>query len=211
MPTLKQDILGSDIAMNHAVLVRVAESVSYFAGNAQRVGDGQLLFPIEPRTERLTFDERLYLVEQTARVSGIQQRKNVRMPEPRGRAYLRQESLAAEGRSEIGMQDLYGDIAVVPDVVRQMDSRHAALPDLGDRCGSDRSALRQVWRLQSAVGPPLHRMPIGWRNANIRGARQPGECFLLAREPAERNNPLRVAPGTVMYARHFRLIASLHF
>lgn len=52
------------------------------------------------------------------------------MLEPRGGADLTEETLATQGRPQIGMEHLYGDIAVVPDVVRQINSRHATLADL---------------------------------------------------------------------------------
>ena len=40
------------------------------------------------------------------------------------------ETLRAERRRELGMQDLDGDFAVVLDVVRQEDGRHSAPPKL---------------------------------------------------------------------------------
>ena len=100
------------------------------------------------------------------------------MLEPRGRTYLRQESLTAECGTEIGMQNLHGDIAVVPDVVRQVDSRHAALPDLViDAVAVGQSFSKSGGHSRQSV---LHciGMCIASRNANIRQAMQIGECLL---------------------------------
>ena len=47
-----------------------------------------------------------------------------------GGANLREKPLASELGPEIRMQHLDGDIAVVPDVVRQIDCGHAALANL---------------------------------------------------------------------------------
>ena len=42
----------------------------------------------------------------------------------------RQEALAAERRGELGMEDLDGDVAVVLEVAREVDRRHAAAAEL---------------------------------------------------------------------------------
>jgi hypothetical protein len=43
---------------------------------------------------------------------------------------LSQEALGAECGGEVGMEDLYRDVAVVAEVVRQVDGRHSANADL---------------------------------------------------------------------------------
>ena len=45
-------------------------------------------------------------------------------------ADLAEEPLAAERGAELGVQDLDGDVAVVPEVVREVDRGHAAGAEL---------------------------------------------------------------------------------
>ena len=52
------------------------------------------------------------------------------MLEPGGGADLAQESLGAEARAEVGMQDLEGDGPVVPEVAGEVDGGHAAAAEL---------------------------------------------------------------------------------
>ena len=52
------------------------------------------------------------------------------MLKPRRRADLAQEALGAEGGAEVGVEDLDGDGAVVPEVVRQVHPGHAASSQL---------------------------------------------------------------------------------
>src|SRR5512133_1279620 len=54
----------------------------------------------------------------------------MRMLQTRGRSDLSQESFAAERRAEIRMQNLYGDVAIVFEIVCQIHRRHAAGADL---------------------------------------------------------------------------------
>ena len=48
----------------------------------------------------------------------------------RGRLDLGEEPLGAERRGEIGVQHLDRDVAVVLEVVREIDGRHAAAAEL---------------------------------------------------------------------------------
>ena len=52
------------------------------------------------------------------------------MLQPRRRADLGQEPFGAQCGAEIRMQDLDRDVAVVPQVVREIDRRHAARAEL---------------------------------------------------------------------------------
>ena len=52
------------------------------------------------------------------------------MLEPSGRPDLAQETLRTEGGTEVGVEDLEGDRAVVLEVVREIDSRHPAPAEL---------------------------------------------------------------------------------
>ena len=52
------------------------------------------------------------------------------MPEARGRLDLAQEALGAERGGELGAQDLDRDLAVVPEVLGEVDRGHAARAEL---------------------------------------------------------------------------------
>ena len=56
--------------------------------------------------------------------------EKARVRQPRGGADFAQEPFATERRAKIGMQDLEGDVAIVLDVVREVDGGHATLTQL---------------------------------------------------------------------------------
>ena len=58
------------------------------------------------------------------------QREDVRMVEPRRDPDLAQEPLGAEDGGQVGAQHLERDLAVVLQVAREVDGRHAARADL---------------------------------------------------------------------------------
>src|SRR5439155_23678585 len=57
-------------------------------------------------------------------------RENVRMLQPGGHPDLQQEALGAQARGESGLEDLERDGAVMPQVVSEVDSGHAAAAEL---------------------------------------------------------------------------------
>ena len=60
------------------------------------------------------------------------------MLEPRGRLDLGQEPLGAERGGEIGVQHLDRDVAIVAEVVREIDASPCRRGRSRDRCDSDR-------------------------------------------------------------------------
>src|SRR5512140_2408755 len=88
----------------------------------------------------------------------------MRMLKSRSGAYLGQEALTTQRRRELGVQHLDGDVAVVLEVVRQGDGRHAAPAELAldtvgirdrrgellDGCAHCRVFLPQARRASSA-------------------------------------------------------------
>ena len=49
---VQQDVLGLDVAVDHAVAVGVVERVGDLGGDADRVGDGELLLAVQPIAQR---------------------------------------------------------------------------------------------------------------------------------------------------------------
>ena len=69
--------------------------------------------------------------------------EDVRVLEPGGEPNLGEEPLGAERPSELGVQDLEGDGAVVAEVVRAADCRHAAAAELGVEAVAAGEGLRE--------------------------------------------------------------------
>ena len=123
---VQQDVLGLDVAMDHAVPMRVVERTRHLARDAHGVGDRELPFALEPRAQRLAVDERHDVEQQAIRIARVEQREDVRVLQLRGGLDLGEESLAAERGAEVGVQHLDGDVAIVLEVVREVDRRHPA-------------------------------------------------------------------------------------
>src|SRR5690606_34942982 len=124
---------GLDVAVHHAVLVRGDERVGYVAQDTHGVGHRELAVAIEPRAQRIAVDVRHYIVERR-RVgpggAGVQQRKDVRMGEPRGHLDLAQEAALAERHGDVGPEHLYRHLPPVAQVLGEVYRRHAAFAEL---------------------------------------------------------------------------------
>ena len=123
---MEQDVLGLDVAVDHAVLVGVLQRVGHLAGDAHRVLDGQLLLARQPVAQRLALDVGHDVEDQPVGLARVEQREDVRVLEVGGGLDLGQEPLGAEDGGQLGAQDLERDLAVVPHVVRQVHRGHAA-------------------------------------------------------------------------------------
>ena len=126
VPVLQQDVFGLDVAVDDALGVGMLQRVGDFTRDAQRVGNRQLSLAFEALAERLAAHERHHVVQQGVGFTGIEQRQDVRMLQPRRGADLGEEAFATEGRTKIGMQHLDGDIALVPQIMREVHGGHAA-------------------------------------------------------------------------------------
>jgi hypothetical protein len=127
---VQQDVLGLDVAVNHLVPVGVVERTGHLAGDTDGIGNRQLLFAVQPVTERLPLDERHHIEDSAIRRAGIVQRQDVRMLEIGGGGDLGQEPLGPDDGGKFGAQDLDRHLAVVLEVFGQVDGGHAALAEL---------------------------------------------------------------------------------
>src|SRR5262249_45509275 len=88
--------------------------------------DAKLLLSIELVPEAFALDEGHHVVEQALGSAGIVQAEDVGMLEA-GRDFdLAIEPVGAERGGQLRSQDLDGDLAIVSEVLGQIDSRHAA-------------------------------------------------------------------------------------
>ena len=75
----------------------------------------------------------------------------------RSRLDLAQEPLGADDGRQLGAQHLDGDVAIVLEVVRQVDRRHTARAELaldaipiGEACGQAEEVVVHLWGRSSA-------------------------------------------------------------
>ena len=101
LAVVQQDVLGLEVAMDDAVAVRVVERAGDRGGDADRFVDRELLLAIEPRAQRLAFDERHHVEEQPVGLARVEQRQQVRVLEVGRDLDLGEESLDAEDRAEL--------------------------------------------------------------------------------------------------------------
>ena len=125
-----QDVLGLDVAVDHAVPVGVVQRRGDLGGDPDRVGHGELLLPVEPAPERLPLDEGHDVEEEAVGLARVEQRQDVRVLEVGGELDLGQEPLGADHGRELRAQQLERDLAVVLQVLREVHRRHAAGADL---------------------------------------------------------------------------------
>ncbi len=136
---LEQDVLRFDVAVDNPASVRVPQRIGHLAGNPERFGNRELPVASEPGAEGLAVDEGHHVKQEPRRLARLVERQDVGMLEVGGRPDFGQEPLGAEGRGELGVQHLDGDVAVVLQVVGEIDRGHPALPKLA----VDPVALRQ--------------------------------------------------------------------
>ncbi len=136
---VEQNILRLDVAVDHAMPVRVVERARHLARETHRVVDRELMLAGEPGAKRLPFDVRHHVEEQPVRVAALEQRQDVRVLELSRGLDLGEESLGAERRREVRMQHLDRDVAIVLEVVREVDRGHPSRAELA----LDEVAIRQ--------------------------------------------------------------------
>ena len=127
---VQQDVLRLDVAVDHAVAMRVVERGADLLGEAHGIVDGQLVLAIQAIAQRLALDERHHVEEVAVRLPRVEQREDVRMLQRRRRLDLGQEAIGANDGGELWAQHLHRDAAIVLEIVRQIHGRHAARAEL---------------------------------------------------------------------------------
>ena len=127
---MQQNVLRLDVAVDHLVGVRVAQGGSYLASDGKGLIHRQLLLALELGAQRLTLDVGHDVEQAAAGLTGVVQREDVRMVEPRRDLDLAQEALRTDRRGQFGSQHFDRHEPMMLDVVREVDRRHAAVPQL---------------------------------------------------------------------------------
>ena len=130
LPVVQQDVLRLDVSVDDAVTVRVVERPGHLASDPDGVGHRKLLLAMETVAERLPLDHRHDVEEERVGLSRIVEREDVRVLEIGGGLDLGEKPLGTDDGGELRSQDLDGDSAVVPEVLGQVDCRHAARAEL---------------------------------------------------------------------------------
>ncbi len=123
---VQQDVLGLDVAVDHAVPVRVVERVGHLARDAHGLVHAELRFAVQLVANRLAFDEGHDVEQERVRRAGVEERQDVRMLQRCRGLDLDHEPLGSEHRGEFGLQDLDRDLAVVLQVLGEVDRGHSA-------------------------------------------------------------------------------------
>ena len=124
--------------MDHAAGVGIGEGVAEQGDQAHRLVHRELALALEAGAEGLAFHVGHDVIEETStravarvpRLSRVEQRQQVGVLQVGGDADLGQEAFGAEDGGELGAEDLEGHLAVVLEVVGEVDRRHAALAEL---------------------------------------------------------------------------------
>ena len=124
---LDQDVLGLDVAVDDAPVVRELQRRRDRLRDAERIRHGELLLAVDPLAQRLPLHEGHDVVEDPALVPRIVEPEDVRVLQVGGRLDLGQEALPADHGGEFGLQDLDRDLAAVLHVLGEVDDGHAAL------------------------------------------------------------------------------------
>ena len=131
-PVGEQDVLGLDVAVDQAVVVRMAQRARHLPGKPQRLVQRQLTLACEAGTQRFPLDVGHHIEEVVAGRAGVEERNDVRMIQPGRDLDLAQESILADGRHQRRFHQLDGDEPIVFDVLGEVDSRHPAAADFAD-------------------------------------------------------------------------------
>ena len=99
---MQKDVLWLDVAMDHALPVRIVERARNLRSNADRIAHRQLLLARKPITQRFARHKRHHVKDGAVHLPRVVQRENVRMLQVRGGLDLHQEPLGANHRGEFG-------------------------------------------------------------------------------------------------------------
>src|SRR6185503_12760397 len=116
--------------MNHSVRVRVVQSIRDSDGHSHCFLYRKLFLPRQTRPQCLAVDKRHDVVKKTVCCTRIEQRQKIRMLKVRCNPDLGEKPLFTEYRTELRIEKLQSDMAVMPQILREINRRHSAGADL---------------------------------------------------------------------------------
>ena len=102
VPVLQEDVLRLQVAMHHALAVRVSQRARDFAGDPHGVGDRQLAVACQAMSKRFAPHERHGVVREAVGVACTQHGDEVRMTKARGELDLASEPFDAHRCRKLG-------------------------------------------------------------------------------------------------------------
>jgi hypothetical protein len=155
-----EHVVGLDVAVDHATLVRVGQGGRDVAQEAKSLSHGHRLPAPQPLAEGAPLHERHREVRNVAG-AGRQHGDDVGVLEPRGEQDLAAEALGAEPRRQVGRQHLHDDLAAEGALFGHEHARHPAPAQLAlQRVRIAERLLQAVPQLVShggGTGPWLRR------------------------------------------------------
>ena len=124
MATGQEDIIRLDVAMHHAMRVRVGKRIRDLDEDLHRIVDWELAVSREPVAQRLALDVRHDVIEETACFARVQQRQDVGVLKLGCGLDLPREPIAPERGGQLGAQHFDRDLAMVLDIEGKIDGRH---------------------------------------------------------------------------------------
>jgi hypothetical protein len=134
-----EDVLRLEVAVDDTARVRVAEGRRDATRDPHGLVHRELLLALDAIPEGLALHERHHIEEEARRGPRIEEREEVGMLEVRGDLDLAQEPLDPEHGPELGVEDLVGDLPIVPEVAGEVHRGHPTASDLA----VDRIAVRE--------------------------------------------------------------------
>jgi len=126
----EQHVVGLDVAVHDAAIVRVRERARHVTENAHGFAGRERAAFAEPCAETFSLDERHREVQNALRVPGIQHRYDIGLLQRRGDPDFALESLGAEAGSELRGKNFDHDAAAESPLFGDEDARHAAPAEL---------------------------------------------------------------------------------
>ena len=123
----QQHILRLDVAVDHAPGVCGGERIGHVAEDANCFRHGELTLLRQLLPERQPLDVRHDVVEEALRLSRVVHRQDVGVLEVGGNPDLLQKPLGPQRGGQLGSEHLERDLALVPEVVREVNRGHPAL------------------------------------------------------------------------------------
>ena len=126
----EEHIARLHVAMNDALSVCVREGLGQLARDPRGFVDGQRALAPEPVAQAGPPHVRHRIEDQAVGHPGIVQRQDPGVLQLRGRLDLGEEPLTPDDGRQLGLQDLQRDLALVLQILGEVDRRHPALAQL---------------------------------------------------------------------------------
>jgi len=185
MPLLQHDVGRLHVPMNHPFPVGIGQSVGDLPGNPNRLVHRELRLPVQSGAKGLSLHVGHHKEKEALGLAGVMKGKNMRVSEIGHRLDFPKEPLCAQGPSQLRIEHLHGDLAMMLQVLGQVDGGHPAATDLA------------VESITVGEGRPeaflwVHRLSFGGRARH--GPTQPATARIMMMWPRRRQGEAPAHP-----------------